>query len=65
MIGSRSKKEAIYKELISKGVEQSALEQVCCPVGLSIDAETPAEIGVSVVAQLIQHRAQRRNHEYG
>jgi xanthine dehydrogenase accessory factor len=63
MIGSRRKRDAIYKELIKQGVKQSALEQVCCPVGLSIDAETPAEIGVSVVAQMIQQRAKRRNHE--
>jgi xanthine dehydrogenase accessory factor len=63
MIGSRRKKEAIYKELIHQGAKQSTLEQVCCPVGLSIDAETPAEIGVSVVAQMIQQRAKRRNHE--
>ena len=63
MIGSRRKKEAIYKELVLQGVTQSALEQVCCPVGLSIDAETPAEIAVSVVAQMIQQRAKRRNHE--
>ena len=65
MIGSRRKREAIYKELIDQGVKQSALEQVFCPIGLAIDAETPAEIGVSIVAQLIQHRARRRNDENG
>jgi len=63
MIGSRRKREAVYKELIDRGIKPDALEQVCCPIGLSIDAETPAEIAVSVVAQLIQHRARRRNHE--
>ena len=63
MIGSRRKRETIYKELIDRGIKPSALEQVRCPIGLSIDAETPAEIAVSVVAQLIQHRARRRNHE--
>ena len=65
MIGSRRKRDAIYKELIDQGVKQSAFERVCCPVGLSIDAETPAEIGISVVAQMIQQRAKRRNHENG
>ena len=63
MIGSRRKRDAIYNELINQGVHQSALEQVCCPIGLAIDAETPTEIGVSIVAQLIQHRAKRKNHE--
>ena len=63
MIGSRRKRDTIYNELIDQGVHQSALEQVFCPIGLAIDAETPAEIGVSIVAQLIQHRAKRKNHE--
>jgi xanthine dehydrogenase accessory factor len=63
MIGSRRKREAIYRELIDRGIAPSALEQVRCPIGLAIDAETPAEIAVSIMAQLIQHRARGRNHE--
>jgi len=63
MIGSRRKREAVYRELIDQGIEPGALDQVRCPIGLPIDAETPAEIAVSVVAQLIQHRARRRNHD--
>ena len=63
MIGSRRKRETIYKKLIERGVSPETLEQVQCPIGLPIDAQTPAEIAVSVVAQLIQHHARRRNHE--
>ena len=61
MIGSRRKRAHIYKALIAEGFEPSALDQVFCPIGLPIEAETPAEIGVSVVAQMIQHRAGRKN----
>lgn len=61
MIGSRKKKENVYQTLLNEGFLQNELDQVHCPIGLSIDAETPAEIGVSVIAQLIQHRARRRN----
>ena len=63
MIGSRRKKAHIYKTLIDEGFEPNALDQVFCPIGLPIAAETPAEIGVSVVAQLIQHRAARKHRE--
>jgi xanthine dehydrogenase accessory factor len=63
MIGSRRKRDAIYKELIERGVSPETLKQVRCPIGLPIEAETPTEIAVSVMAQLIQHRARRRNHE--
>jgi xanthine dehydrogenase accessory factor len=62
MIGSRKKRDTIYKKLMNKGFKKSALEQVHCPIGLSINAETPAEIAVSVVAQLIQQRANRKTH---
>ena len=65
MIGSRRKRDTIYRELIDQGANRSALEKVFCPIGLAIDAETPAEIGVSIVAQLIQHRATRQHHEQG
>ncbi|KPJ97871.1 MAG: hypothetical protein AMJ60_10065 [Desulfobacterales bacterium SG8_35] len=62
MIGSRKKRKTIYQALLSEGFAQSALDQVHCPIGLSIAAETPAEIGVSVAAELIQHRASRKSH---
>ncbi len=63
MIGSRRKRETIYRELMDQGISPSALEQVHCPIGLSICAETPAEIAVSVVAQLIQQRAKAKSRE--
>ncbi len=63
MIGSRRKRETIYRELMDQGVSTGALEQVHCPLGLSICAETPAEIALSVVAQLIQHRTKLKIRE--
>lgn len=61
MIGSRRKRDTIYRALIEQGTRVEQLDRVFCPIGLSIAAETPAEIGVSVVAQLIQHRAEHRS----
>lgn len=57
MIGSARKKEMIYKALISEGYTQKSLDRVFCPIGLQIAAETPEEIGISIVAQMIQVRA--------
>ncbi|MGD0843954.1 MAG: XdhC family aldehyde oxidoreductase maturation factor [Geobacteraceae bacterium] len=59
MIGSRRKRDLIYQELLSKGFSQSDLERVHAPIGLAIGAETPEEIGVSIVSELIQVRAGR------
>lgn len=59
MLGSSRKKEAIYRSLLADGFTGEDLERVCCPIGLSIAAETPDEIGISIVGQLIQKRAGR------
>jgi len=56
MIGSRSKRETIYKRLQEQGFTEEDLNRVCSPVGLDIGAETPEEIAVSIVAELIQAR---------
>jgi len=59
MIGSRRKRDLIYQELLGKGFTRSELERVHAPIGLAIGAETPEEIAVSIVAELIQVRANR------
>ncbi len=59
MIGSRRKRDLIYQELLTKGFSQTDLERVHAPIGLAIGAETPEEIAVSIVAELIQVRAGR------
>ncbi|MBI9092236.1 MAG: XdhC family protein [Desulfobacterium sp.] len=56
MIGSKSKKKVIYDYLLTQGVTQEQLDQVYAPIGLSIGAQTPAEIAVSIVSELIQAR---------
>jgi len=57
MIGSRRKRDAIYRALLTEGFTQEDLRRVHCPIGLDIGAETPEEIAVSIVAELIRHRA--------
>jgi xanthine dehydrogenase accessory factor len=56
MLGSRRKHAVIHKALLTAGVPASALDRVKTPIGLPIGADTPAEIAVSVVAELIQTR---------
>ena len=57
MIGSVRRREMLYKALLAEGYTQKNLERVFCPIGLPIAADTPEEIGVSIVAQMIQVRA--------
>jgi len=63
MIGSRRKKAMIYEKLLQEGFTQKDLDRVYAPIGLDIGAETPEEIAVSIVAELIQVRAGKGNRE--
>ena len=57
MIGSRKKRDAIYTALLHEGFSQADLDRVHSPIGLPIGAETPEEIAVSILAELILVRA--------
>ena len=60
MIGSRKKRDAIYTNLINNGVTAAQLKQVHCPIGMAIEADTPEEIAVSIVGELIAQQASGR-----
>lgn len=60
MMGSRRKRETIYQALLREGFLSEELEKVHCPIGLEIGAEGPEEIAVSIVAELILVRSQKR-----
>lgn len=62
MIGSTRKRAAVYDALREEGVSDADLARVHCPIGLPIKAETPAEIAVSIVAEMIQKRAELLGH---
>lgn len=59
MIGSRRKNNLLYDTLREEGVTEQQLSTVHAPIGLSIGSETPEEIAVSIVAEIIQERAKR------
>ena len=59
MIGSRNKRDTIYAKLEEKGISREKTAQVKCPVGLPIGAQTPAEIAVSIMAQIIEEKSRK------
>jgi xanthine dehydrogenase accessory factor len=61
MIGSHRKCGLIFDELRRQGFTDGDIQRVHAPIGLPIDAETPEEIGVSIVAEMIQVRAKMRD----
>jgi xanthine dehydrogenase accessory factor len=53
VIGSRSKWKAFEKSCREAGLPQTLLDQVICPIGLNIGAQSPEEIAVAVAAQIM------------
>lgn len=53
MIGSRRKVAAIREALTEKGVSTETLNKVYAPIGLDIGAQTPEEIALSILAEIV------------
>jgi xanthine dehydrogenase accessory factor len=62
LIGSRAKVARISEVLLAEGMPRECLARVHSPIGLDIGAVTPAEIAISILAELI---AVRRGVETG
>ncbi len=58
MIGSRAKGAAVRKALEEYGYTKEEIDTIVSPIGLSIGAQTPAEIAISIAAQMIAKRAE-------
>jgi len=56
MIGSRKKNATIFQQLTEKGIFQEELNKVHAPIGIDIKAQTPEEIAISIIAEIIQVR---------
>lgn len=54
MMGSRKRVGMVKEQLIAEGISREVLEHVHMPIGLPIGAETPEEIAVSVMAEIIK-----------
>lgn len=56
MIGSKKKVKEVKERLLKKGISQAQLDGVHAPIGVEIDAETPEEIAISILAEIIKVR---------
>ena len=53
MIGSDRKVEQVFEQLQERGVSKEDLQRVYAPLGLDIGADSPAEIALSVIAEIL------------
>jgi xanthine dehydrogenase accessory factor len=59
MLGSRKKAKTLFDLLQKEGLDPSRFERVSVPIGIDIGSETPEEIAVSIVAELIAFQKNR------
>lgn len=57
MLGSERRVLTVFKMLREQGVREEDLGRVHAPIGVKIGAETPAEIAVSIMAEVIQAKS--------
>src|SRR5680860_199222 len=56
MIGSLRRVKAVLEKIVEEGFSSEAAESVHSPIGLNIGAQTPAEIAISIMAEIINQR---------
>lgn len=56
VIGSPQKASVLRRDLQQQGLSEEKIASFLCPMGLSLGNNTPAEISISVIAQLLQRR---------
>ncbi len=59
MIGSKRRVMKVKEAIVAQGVEKELVESVYTPIGLNIGAETPEEIAVSIMAEIIEVKNKR------
>ena len=61
MIGSKRKVHIIYEALKAKGVDDKLLAAVHAPIGIDINAETPEEIALSIMSEVVKIRGSQES----
>ena len=59
VIGSRRRWLATAQELRARGISDTDLQRIHAPIGVEIGAETPEEIAISILAEIIKVRSER------
>ena len=60
MVGSRKRVAIVKENLVEKGADPEVVSGIYTPVGLDIGAETPEEIAVAILAEIIQVRRKKK-----
>lgn len=62
MIGSKRHSREVLRRMAAQGFPNDAIERVYTPIGLDIGAQTPEEIAVSIMAEVVNARHRNKRH---
>ena len=62
LMGSKRRVRFVMEKLVSEGISKEVLDNVYTPIGLNIGSETPEEIAVAVMAEIIEVKNGRGKH---
>jgi len=62
LIGSKKRWQHTHEKLLQNGIPEDKIMRIKTPIGLSIHAETPNEIAVSIMAEIIAQRNEGKRH---
>ena len=63
MMGSRGRAALVRRQLLESGIDSQRIDALCAPIGISIGAQTAAEIALSILAQIVQTKNARPQTE--
>jgi xanthine dehydrogenase accessory factor len=61
MIASKRKANEIKSRLLSEGFSSDKLEKMHSPIGISINSQTPFEVSISIIAEIIKKQREQKN----
>jgi xanthine dehydrogenase accessory factor len=59
-LGSKKKVKTVFTNILKAGVSEEALKRIHAPIGVPIATDTPEEIAVSIMAEIIDVRRQSK-----
>ncbi len=60
MLGSHKKVKTVFANLVQQGTSEETLKKVHAPIGIPIATDTPEEIAISIVAEMVDFRRQNK-----
>jgi xanthine dehydrogenase accessory factor len=60
LLGSKKKVQTVFANLVKEGISEEALKNIHAPIGIPISADTPEEIAISIMAEIVDVRRQNK-----